>query len=134
MVPSAIFPERPLPLANWYIERFYGKGQTSNEGRAFFFLTEGYLNFGPPGIVLVALFWGAFWGALHSWLSASRRDLAVLLIYSLMVGFIFRCIRGDFSTLLIATTEQSLIAAAIGLWLSGSSWVTVGSKKIRARD
>ena len=79
-------------------------------------------------------FWGAFWGALHSWLSASRRDLAVLLIYSLMVGFIFRCIRGDFSTLLIATTEQSLIAAAIGLWLSGSSWVTVGSKKIRARD
>ena len=62
LVPSAIFPDRPLPLANWYMSEFYGNGFALNEGRQFFFLSEAYLNFGWIGFLV--------WGILIAWLFA----------------------------------------------------------------
>ncbi|MBI5138140.1 MAG: oligosaccharide repeat unit polymerase [Nitrospirae bacterium] len=122
LVPGAILPDRPLPLANWYMERFYGGGYGLNEGRQFFFLAEAYLNFGPVGIVLIALFWGWMWGALHQWMRRSNGDPAVVMVYALLVGFLFRCIAGDFSSLIAGSTQQSLVAALIGLSITGISW------------
>lgn len=122
VIPSAVFPDRPLPLANWYMSRFYGGGYGLNEGRAFFFLAEAYLNFAFPGIVLIALFWGWLWGALHWWMLRSNGDPAVVLLYALTVAFMFRCIAGDFSSLVIGTTQQSLSAALIGLAIAGVRW------------
>lgn len=113
LIPSAIFPDRPLPLSNWYMANFYGGGYGLNEGRQFFFLAEGYLNFGPLGVLLVAAAWGVFWGALHRWMLRGRDRFGTVLIYALLVGFMFRCIAGDLVTLLVGTMQQSLAAVAL---------------------
>lgn len=59
-LPSTLFPDRPLPLANWYMNEFYGGSAGLNEGRQFFFLGEAYLNFWWFGCVI--------WGLLIGWI------------------------------------------------------------------
>ena len=115
LVPGAIYADRPLALGNWYMERFYGGGHGLNEGRAFFFLAEGYLNFGPIGVAFVAAAWGLLWGALHRWMVLGRERFGTVLVYALLVGFMFRCIAGELTTLLVGTTQQSLAAVALVL-------------------
>lgn len=123
-VPGIIYPDRPLPLTNWYMAQFYGTGFGLNEGRAFFFLSEGYLNFGPAGIVLLSLAWGAFWGGVREYTRVGRGNPGSGLLVALSVAFIFRAVAGDFVSLLIGLPEQSLSAAVIGLVIvsGGASW------------
>lgn len=118
LIPSFVFPDRPDALATWYMKHFYGGGYGLNEGRAFFFLAEGYLNFGPLGIVIVAGAWGVLWSALHHWMVRGRDRLGTVLIYALVLGFMFRCIDGEFATIVAGITQQSLIAVALVLMVS----------------
>jgi hypothetical protein len=124
VIPSAVFPDRPLPLSNWYMAQFYGNGFGLNEGRAFYFMSEGYLNFGPAGIVAIALIWGVFWGGVREYIRLARGNPGSGLLAALSVAFIFRAVAGDFSTLLIGLPEQSLSGCIIGLAIiSGfASW------------
>jgi hypothetical protein len=118
LVPSAIYSDRPLPLTNWYMQEYYGGGYGINEGRAFFYLSEGYLDFGPVGVLIFAAAWGVLWGALHRWMQVGRGNFGVVLIYALMVGFMQRCVAGDLVSLLIATTQQSLVGALLILGIA----------------
>lgn len=119
-VPHAIFPERPLPLANWYMKQFYG-GETYglNEGRQFFFLTEGYLNFGPVGVALLALAWGVIWRTVREYVTVSRYSTGACLLYAFAVAFMFRLISGDSTSLLVGVAEQSLVPAILALIMIG---------------
>lgn len=110
LIPSFVYADRPLPLSNWYMEKFYGGGYGLNEGRQFFFLSEGYLNFGPFGVLLLAAAWGLGWGALHRWMQRGRERFGTVLIYALLTAFMFRCIAGDVVSLIVGTTQQSLVA------------------------
>ncbi len=118
LIPGVIFPDRPQSLTRWYMRQFYGGESKLNEGRAFFFLSEAYMNFGPVGVVLIALLWGWLWGGLRQWVLYSRREPAVVLIYALLTAYMFRCIAGDFSTLIAGTTQQSLSIVIVGLWIT----------------
>ncbi|MBC7603795.1 MAG: hypothetical protein H7255_14205 [Ramlibacter sp.] len=118
LIPSFLFPDRPDSLGLWYMNTFYGGSGGLNEGRAFFFLSEGYLNFGPPGALLVAAAWGVFWGGLHRWMKRGRDRFGTVLVYALMVGFMFRCIAGEFVTLVVGITQQSLVAVALILGIA----------------
>jgi hypothetical protein len=113
LIPSFVYPDRPLALTNWYMEKFYGGGYGLNEGRAFFFLAEGYVNFGLPGVLLIAAVWGFVWGALQRWMTRGRERFGTVLVYALLGAFMFRCIAGDFATLIVGTTQQSLAAVVI---------------------
>lgn len=122
LVPSVLFPDRPSSVAKWYMDEFYGGGYGLNEGRQFFFLAEAYLNFGPAGILMLALLWGCAWGVLHQWLLRSNLEASAVLIYALLVGYMFRGIAGDFSSLIAGATQQSLVAALLGLAIAGARW------------
>lgn len=60
-IPRAIYPEKDYGIAVWYYHEFYDKYAPPNVGRTFFFLSEGYLNFGVIGIFIWAALWGLFW-------------------------------------------------------------------------
>jgi oligosaccharide repeat unit polymerase len=117
-IPTVLFPDRPLPLLNWYMQTFYAYNGTLNVSRAFFFLSEGYLNFGPLGVFVTMLAWGLFLGALHTYMRRSRGNPAALLLCALTVAFIFRGICGDFSSIFVGLPEQSLSAGVIGIWIA----------------
>lgn len=118
IIPSVLFPDRPQALANWYMEEFYGGGNDLNEGRQFFFMSEAYLNWGPLGALLIVLLWGIFWGALHRYMLLSGGAPGVVLLYALSVAFMFRCIAGDFVSMLVGLPQQSLSAAIVGLMIA----------------
>ncbi len=129
IIPSAIFPERPLPLANWYMAQFYGGGFGLNEGRAFFFMSEGYLNFGPAGVMLLLLAWGVFWGAVREYIRLGRGNPGSGLLAALSVAFIFRGVAGDFISMLVGLPEQSLSGAVVALMLiTGFAGWTKGAR------
>jgi hypothetical protein len=119
LIPSFAIPDRPDSLGFWYMENFYGGGFGLNEGRAFFFLAEAYLNFGPFGILLLAWVWGVLWSALHRWMMAGRERFGTVMIYALAVAFMFRSIAGELATLLVGTTQQSLAAVVIVVFVAG---------------
>lgn len=123
-VPSVLFPDRPPTLTHWYMETFYGEGHGLNIGRSFFFLSEGYLNFGILGVFITMLLWGAFLGVVHFYLRAANGDPGAVLLCALTIAFIYRGLAGDFSSMFVGLPEQSLSAAIIGLWIAN-----YGSKK-----
>ncbi|HVB57576.1 MAG TPA: hypothetical protein VNE63_14300 [Candidatus Acidoferrales bacterium] len=116
-IPAAIYPSRPIPLSTWYMEKFYGGGYGANQGRAFFFTAEGYLNFGFLGVLGVMLMWGWFLGAVHQYRIAAGGEPGALMLYALTVAFIFRGIAGDFVSMFAGLPEQSLSAAVLGIWV-----------------
>lgn len=109
VVPSVFWPDRPLPLASWYVREFYGAGYGSNEGRQFYFATEGWVNFGPGGVLLIMGLWGLAWGIVGRYLLREKLDPAGALVGALCVAYIPRAIAGDSATLLVAIPEQSLL-------------------------
>ena len=117
VIPQALFPGRPLPLTNWYMKTFYGSGFDFNENRAFFFLSEGYLNFGVLGVLLTMIIWGLFLGSLRVYLSQAKGEPGAVLLYVLTVAFIHMGIAGDSTTLLVGLPETYLLAAVGGLYL-----------------
>lgn len=133
-IPSVLYPNRPVSLSNWYMDEFYGFDSNLYVGRQFFFLSEGYLNFGPLGIPLLMYFWGAFAGIIWQFRVRSENHPGVILIYSLTVAFFFIAIAGDFSTLLVGLTAQYLAAALLGLWISCGFKSPFTFRKLRATD
>lgn len=123
-VPSVLFPDRPPTLTHWYMETFYGEGHGLNIGRSFFFLSEGYLNFGILGVFATMLGWGVFLGVVHFYLRAAHGAPGAVLLCALTIAFIYRGLAGDFSSMFVGLPEQSLSAAIIGLWIAN-----YGSKK-----
>jgi len=130
LVPSAIYPDRPLDLANWYMQEFYGQQGRLNEGRQFFFLAEGYLNFGPFGIIFISIIWGIGWRLLFEWLKQCDFDPGATMIYALGLGYMFRCISGTFVSFVSGFTQQSLAIAILGLIFAGA---TVQVRKMERR-
>jgi hypothetical protein len=115
LIPSVVFPDRPLPLGNWYMSRVYGAGEKLNEGRQFFFLAEAYLNFGAFGALALGLAWGLLWGALNQWVQLRGAGSASVLVYCVIVGYLYRCIAGDSITLIAGVTQQSLAPLVLGI-------------------
>jgi oligosaccharide repeat unit polymerase len=118
-IPSAVYAGRPSSLTHWYMETFYGQGWGLNQGRAFYFLSEGYLNFGPPGVVLIMLFWGLALGVLCHYVRLAKFEPRAVLIFALCVAFIMGGVAGDFSSIIVGLPEQYLGIAVFGIWLTG---------------
>jgi len=51
-IPRALYPDRPLPLSERYLEIFYPGVRDSGGGYGFFYLMEGYWAFGLVGVLL----------------------------------------------------------------------------------
>lgn len=130
LIPSIIYPDRPPDLASWYVEEFYGQQGHINEGRQFFFLAEGYLNFGPLGVLLISAIWGLGWRTLREWLVLNEYDPGATMIYALGLGFMFRCISGTFVSFVSGFTQQSLAIAIIGLMIAGARFYLVRVKEV----
>jgi oligosaccharide repeat unit polymerase len=128
VIPQALFPGRPLPLTNWYMKTFYGSGFDFNENRAFFFLSEGYLNFGVVGVLITMTIWGFFLGSLRVYLVQANGEPGAVLLYVLAVAFIHMAIAGDSTTLLVGLPETYLLAAAGGLYLRKAG----GTKRVQS--
>ncbi len=128
-IPSSLYPGRPMALSNWYIKQFYESGVNLNEGRQFFFLAEGYLNFGALGVLATMFVWGIFLGVCRNYLRANWRNPGAVLLYAFTVAYIMQAIAGDFVTLFVGLPAQILSAVILGLWISRAKLRAVSVKQ-----
>jgi hypothetical protein len=137
MIPMDVFPYRPLPLENWYMQKFYGDFFSRNEGRSFFFLAEGYLNFGPIGVFATMIVWGVMLGVAHSYIKLAKGEPGATLMYALTVAFVFRGIAGHSSSWISGLTTQAIGIVVIGIWIANGrifgSFVSPSSRRVGIR-
>lgn len=94
LVPSGLWEDRPLPLANWYMKEFYEE-TALNEGRQFFFLSEAYMNFGALGAVIWALLFAWGWFAVAQRSDARRGDPLTVTFVAILVGSTLTFVAAD---------------------------------------
>ena len=107
-IPTIVFPERPLPVAQWYVKTFEPEIFAAGGGLTFFVIGFGYLFAGPIG-VFIYLF---LFGALFEWLGKFFKMIggaAGLFLYSYFFIQLFTFVRGG--------EFFSFIRSALVLWL-----------------
>lgn len=107
-IPRGIWPEKGYGNGVWYYQTFYDAYALPNEGRQFFFLTEGYLNFGILGIFLWAMIWGIFWKNIN-YLGSNQRSGLGIYIYTIYIANLISLVPGDFVGMFVALPKNFLI-------------------------
>ena len=105
LIPTIIYPERPLPIAKWYAETFHPELFRKGGTTGFYVLGFGYLFAGPMG-VFIQLF---LFGCLFEYLSKFFKIVggaAGLFLYSYFFVALFSFINGEG---MIAFIKTSLI-------------------------
>ena len=65
ILPSSLYPDRPLSPAEWFSREFYPNEYYAGGARGFFVVTEAYWNFGLFGVPVVLFVIGLFLRALY---------------------------------------------------------------------
>lgn len=109
-IPRSIWPQKNYGNTEWYYKRYYDKHADTNEGRAFFFLAEGYLNFGLFGMLLWAVLWGGIWKNI-AFLASNKGAKTMLgaFIVAAYTGAIIILLPGDFVGLFVGFIKSSLL-------------------------
>jgi len=94
IIPSVIWPDRPLPLSNWYMNTFYGRTKL-NEGRQFFLLSAPYMDFGVSGIFLIGLVFAFFWRFILKIGIKYKNDVLATAFISLIFSNTLNIVSGD---------------------------------------
>ncbi len=59
LIPTVIYPDRPLPYSQWYVKTFYPKLFAAGGGLTFYIIGFGYLFAGPVGVFIYLFLFGA---------------------------------------------------------------------------
>lgn len=81
LLPRFIYPDRPLTLAERFVDVFYPGLLESGGGMGLFILQEGYWAFGLIGIVITMLGFGYFLETLYRLLLTHLNSVPALLLY-----------------------------------------------------
>ena len=105
-IPRAIFPNRPLPLSEKFVETYYPGVRDMGGGYGFFCLQEGHWAFGIFGIFVFMFFYGKVVQKLYLIFLASDNSLIANFVYSqayfcLVVVAVRSGIIGNFKALLM---------------------------------
>jgi len=93
LVPTIIYPNRPLPYSQWYVKTFYPELFAAGRGLTFYIIGFGYLFAGPIG-VFIYLF---LFGALFEWINRFFKmvgGVAGVFLYSCFFAQLFTFVRG----------------------------------------
>ncbi|MBE8597232.1 hypothetical protein, partial [Xenorhabdus sp. BG5] len=112
-IPRFIFPSKSYGLSNWYFRSFYDQNASPNTGRQFFFLSEGFINFGIIGIFIWAGLWGFFWKNI-SYLIKYPPSTLTSFIFSIYVSSMVLLLSGDSVSLFVAIPKSSIIWLFLG--------------------
>ncbi|MBP1629395.1 MAG: hypothetical protein H6Q15_288 [Bacteroidetes bacterium] len=95
IIPNVLWPDRPLPLSNWYMATFYDVKRL-NEGRQFFLLTAPYMDFGPAGVILIGIFFAYFWANIVKRGIKYHDDVLVTILIALVFSNTLNMVSNDF--------------------------------------
>ena len=93
-IPRLIYPNRPLPISEQFVEVFYPGVRDMGGGYGFFIIQEGYWAFGVVGVFISMAFFG--WivdGLYRQVLKFQRYDLTLFLYAAVYADVVMASIR-----------------------------------------
>lgn len=105
-VPKAIYPNRPLPLSEKFVNVFYPKVHSAGGGYGFFMLQEGFWAFGLVGVFLFLFIYGWTVQVVYQWFKKNMQYDCVVLLYS---GIYFSLVLNSVRTGLISSYKGALM-------------------------
>jgi hypothetical protein len=119
-IPRAFWPDKPKAADTQLMEALWPTLAALNVGFSFSGFGEPYLNFGYPGVAVLAAAFGLAWRALYEWLRRAPNNPFVQGLFALSWPFLFVYMRGglgvDYQRQVIA-----VLPFAIGLLVAGRS-------------
>jgi len=82
-IPRGFLPNRPLTLAENFVDTFYPGVLESGGGYGFFFLMEGYWSFGVSGVIVLTMFYGYLLDRFYLWCMNFIGSDAVAILYGI---------------------------------------------------
>lgn len=93
LIPTTIYPHRPLPPAQWYTQTFYPEVFYRGGGLGFYVIGFGYLFAGPMGVLITLFLFGLLFEALNKVFRTT--NIAGLFLYSYFFVSLFSFARAD---------------------------------------
>lgn len=85
-VPQTLMEDRPLPLAERFVDVFYPGVRERGAGYGFFILQEGFWALGMAGVLVTMIIYSYGIQRFYSWCIHDRGDLIFVLVYGLCYG------------------------------------------------
>lgn len=96
-VPRAIYPNRPLPLSERFVDVFYPQVHSAGGGCGFFILQEGFWAFGLVGVFLFLFIYGWSVQVVYQWFKKNMQYDCVALLYSgIYTSLVLNAVRTGF--------------------------------------
>jgi len=99
-VPRAIYPNRPLPMSEEFVNVFYPQVHSAGGGYGFFMLQEGFWAFGLVGVFLFLFIYGWSAQVVYQWFKKNMQYDCVALLYS-----------GIYTSLVLSAVRTGLIGS-----------------------
>lgn len=114
-VPRSIWADKGYGNGVWYYRKYYDPNGLPNEGRQFFFLAEGYLNFGLIGIFLWSVLWGFFWKNISLLIKFQNRiSILTAYLYASYTASMLTLIASDSIGIFVAFIKTKLLWFVLG--------------------
>ena len=95
-VPRSIWPNKPLSVDQLLNSELFPETAAKKIGFAFGFYSEPLFNFGPVGVLIVAVFFGSILGRVAG-RAISSSEMSPAFTHALVAGFSFVIMRGSIS-------------------------------------
>jgi predicted membrane channel-forming protein YqfA (hemolysin III family) len=96
-VPKALWPDRPLPASEYYMQSFYPKEFDEGKGLGLYIVAEAYWNFGFLGVAAEMAFVGWFCNWMYAKIEPSASEPLRPLLYAFALQiFVIPVVRGGF--------------------------------------
>lgn len=93
-IPTFLFPNRPLPLAEQYMLDFYPDAPAGT-GHGWFILTDGYMAFGVIGVAVEMLIYGWLMGKVYRKFFANKENPVIAFLYAYFLLYVFYSVRSS---------------------------------------
>lgn len=111
--------------SSWYAKKIYKDKYDRGGGQGFSQIAEGFMAFGPIGVVLVGFFYGYLLRYIYQ--RAIHKNLLFISIYSIMIMSVIRILRSEFTSVFNGYFMYRVIPILIFFWIARLSY-----KKITA--
>jgi len=94
LIPTIIYPTRPLPYSKWYMKVFYPELYAIGAGHSFYVIGFGYLFGGPLGVLLHLFLFGILFELINELLKTIGGAAAIFLysfFFAQLFAFVTSC-------------------------------------------
>ncbi len=113
-IPRALYPARPLPLSEQFVEVFCPGLREAGGGRGFFILQEGYWAFGMIGVFFSMMIYGWLLETIYRWIIRHIHLDIIVFIYT-----------GIYYSLVVSSVRTGIVSSFKGMLMGLIPFIVV---------